>query len=154
MEGAVHGTSAADVETVGARANVNATGLPSNVDAPRAGATVDDLEAVVGRAAATVAEGGSGPDLQRAPSHPQQDIVNVVICADLFLQYLGVLEADLERCTMPEGHRDLVRNELAALKSKAAAVFQQQLRSRAAARRWRSSPTRACINASSTRDVS
>ncbi len=90
MEGAVHGTSAADVETVGARANVNATGLPSNVDAPRAGATVDDLEAVVGRAAATVAEGGSGPDLQRAPSHPQPDLVNTLTCASLFLSLLCV----------------------------------------------------------------
>ena len=81
---AVPGTSAADVDSMSEDsvnsvgedsvdvANVTAAGLPSNVDAPRAGAAVNELEAVFGRVSAAVAawppSGGSGPDLQRAPS--------------------------------------------------------------------------------------
>jgi hypothetical protein len=77
---------------------------------PGTPAAVDDLEAVFGRVNADVAAwpplGGSGPDLQRAPSgpdlqrapsHPLPEILNVMIGADLFTRYLGALEADLER---------------------------------------------------------
>ena len=77
---------------------------------PGTPAAVDDLEAVFGRVNADVAAwpplGGSGPDLQRAPSgpdlqrapsHPLPEILNVMIGADLFTRYVGALEADLER---------------------------------------------------------
>ncbi len=115
---AVPGTSAADVDSAGEDsvdsvgegsvdsaaedsvdlANVTAAGLPSNVDAPRAGAAENELEAVVGRVNADVAawppSGGAGPvvqsassgsDLQRAPSHPLPEIQNVMISADGFI---------------------------------------------------------------------
>ena len=66
--------------------------------------------------------------MQRAPSHPLPEILNVVIGADKFIQYLGVLEADLERIysTTPLEHRDRVRKALATLMSKAAALYRQK----------------------------
>ena len=91
-------------------------------------AAVDDLEAVFDRVSADVAAwpplGGSASDLQRAPSHPVPEILNVMISADLFIRYLGALEDDVERIysTTPLEQRDRVREALAKLMSKAAAL--------------------------------
>jgi hypothetical protein len=136
---AVPPTSAADVDPAGEDSedsvdsvdvdsvdsvNVTAAGLPSNVDAPRAGAAVSELEAVVGYVndAAWPPLGGSGLDLQRP------EILNVMISADEFIRYLGRLEADLQRIhsTTPLEQQDRVRDALDTLMSKAAAFYRQK----------------------------
>ena len=90
---AVRGASAVDVDSAGEDPE------DSNVDAPRAGATVNELVGCVNAAVAALPPlGGSGLDLQRVPSrHPPPEIRNVMVSADDFIRCLGRLEADLER---------------------------------------------------------
>ena len=137
----VLGTLAADVYSEGEYSvasesvdseDVTAAGLPSKMDAARAGAAENELEAVVGRVNAVVAayppSCGAGPVSQRAPSHPLPYIVNVMISPNDFIQYLGRLEGDLERIhsTTPLEQRERVRQALDTLMSKAAAFYRQK----------------------------
>ena len=121
--------------------DVTAACLPSKMDSARASAAENELEAAVGRvnavAAAYPPSCGAGPVLQsdssesgvqRARSGLTIGIVSVMVSANEFTQYLGRLEADLERIHLntPLEQRERVQEALTTLMSKAAAFYRQK----------------------------